>query len=364
MGLTAPGRPAAARRTGPDVVVDADVLGRHRTGDETYVRALLEALGRDAGGLRVGAVVRRAALAPVGVEPVVLPGANQAARLAWRLPRRLEAAGPGLAHVHYVLPPAYRGRAVVTVHDLSFVRLPELEDRLAGLALRTLVPPSLRRAALVLTGTAWSKADLVERYRLPEEKVVVTPYGVGPAFRPDGPRPERPPYLLFVGALRPRKDPLGALEAFRRLDGDLHLVMIGPDKGLRPAVDAYVAAHGLGARVEVLGHVDEATLTAHYRGAEALVLPTRYEGFGLPVVEAMASGTPVVTTTVSCLPEVAGAAAVLVPPGDPAALADGVARALAERPRLRAAGLERAAGYRWEVAAAATAAAYRRALAA
>lgn len=361
--MTVPAVTPAVGRTGaPDVVVDADVLGRQRTGDETYVRALLEAVGREPGGLRVAAVVRRAELAPPGIEPVVLPVTSQAARLGWRLARRLAGVGAGLAHVHYVLPPAYRGPAVVTVHDLSFVRLPELEDPLAGLALRRLVPPSLRRAALVLTGTEWSRADLVDRYRLAEDKVVVTPYGVSPAFRPDGPRPERPPYLLFVGALRHRKDPLGALEAFRRLPGDLHLVMVGPDKGLAADVRAYIDRHRLGRRVAVLGHVDDGSLTALYRGAEALVLPTRYEGFGLPVVEAMASGTPVVTTTVSCLPEVAGDAAVLVPPGDPAALADGITRALADAPRLTAAGLARAAGYRWEVAAAATLAAYRRVL--
>ncbi len=345
--------------SGLDVVVDGDVLGRQRTGDETYVRSLLEELGRRDEGLRIGAVARDASLVPAGIEARALPVRSQAARLGWQLPRLLAGLSPRLTHFQYVIPPAWRGPSVVTVHDLSYELLPELEDRFDGWALRRLVPRSVRRAERVFTVSEWTKDDLVRRYRLEPDRVVVTPNGVGPEFSPEGPRPDRRPYLLFVGALRPRKDPLTALRALGLLGGDLDLVMVGPDRGLGPAVRAFVAGEGLADRVEVLGHVTQGELVELYRGAECLVLPTRFEGFGLPVVEAMASGTPVVSTRVGAVPEVAGEAAVLVEPGSPGALAEGIGAALADSDRLVAAGLVRAKEYSWAGMAGRTAKAYR-----
>ncbi len=341
-----------------DVVVDADVLGRQRTGDETYVRELLSELGRSDSGLRIGAVTRRSGLVPPGIDPIELPVRSQAVRLAWQLPRIVKQISTRLAHFHYIIPPTYRGRSVVTVHDLSFVVLPELEDRFDGWALRRLVPQSIKRAGRVFTVSEWTKQDLVDRYNLSPHKIVVTPNGVDPRYQPEGKRPDRHPYLLFVGALRPRKDPLCALRAFVQMPGKLDLVMIGPDKGLGGQVRRFVEEHKLEGRVEVLGHVPFEQLVSYYRGAECLMLPTRYEGFGLPVVEAMASGTPVVTTTAGAIPEVAGGAAILVPPADPDALAEGVMTALDDSPRLISAGLERAKCYSWSESARRTLDAY------
>jgi glycosyltransferase involved in cell wall biosynthesis len=330
-----------------DVVIDADVLGRERTGDETYVRELLTELGRLESGLQIGAVCREKALVPEGITPILLSGGNQIVRLSWGLPRLLKQISPRLAHFQYVIPPTYRGRAVVTVHDLSYELLPELEDRFDGWALRRLVPMSIRRALLVITGSEWTKRDIVVRYGVDPDRIVVAPDGVDARFRPDGERPARRSYVLFVGALRPRKDPLCALEAFRRLPGDLDLVMIGPDKGLGVQVREFIHEHGLGDRIEVLGYVSFPELLAYYRGAQCLILPSWYEGFGLPVVEAMASGTPVVSTTAGAIPEIAGDAAILLSPGNPDALADGIATALEDRTRLVAAGLERAKRFSW-----------------
>ena len=333
--------------TAPDVVVDADVLGRQRTGDETYIRQLLVGLSELDAGLEIHALTRDAALVPEGITPEVLPVRRYAARLAWHLPRRLRSLSPGVAHFQYVIPPTYGGLSVLTVHDISYDVRPELEDRAAGFVLRRLVPWSLNRAARILTGSEWTKADLVRRYRLDPARVVVTPYGVDDAFSPHGPRPERAPYLLFVGALRSRKDPVTALEALARLPSEMRLVMIGPPRGETERVRATISRLDLEHRVDVLGHVSQAELTAYYRGAQCFVLPSLYEGFGLPVVEAMASGTPVVTTAVSAIPEVAEGAAILVPAKDPDALADGVLRAIGERDCLVAAGLERAKRYSW-----------------
>jgi glycosyltransferase involved in cell wall biosynthesis len=225
---------------------------------------------------------------------------------------------------------------------------------------RATVPRSARRAARVLAVSEKTKRDLIELYGLPGQKIVVTPNGIDPAFSPDGPSLDGDPYALFVGALQPRKDPQAAIEALALLgDGDLRLVLAGPDKGGRAEAERAASRNGLQGRVDFRGHVPQQELAALYRGAACLVFPSRYEGFGLPVLEAMASGTPVVATTAGAVPEVAGDAAILVAPGDPAALADGVREALAKREQLVAAGLERARQFTWVETARRTLAVYR-----
>jgi glycosyltransferase involved in cell wall biosynthesis len=341
----------------PLVVIDADVVGRQRTGDESYVAGLLRELPRFAEGFRLAAVTRRPELVPRDIEALRLDARSQPLRMAVRLPLLLRRLQPALSHFLHVVPPAWRGASVVTVQDLSFERFPELMSTSDRFYFRTFVPRSARRADRVLTGSEWTKRDLVERYRVRPERVVVTPYGFDPVFRPDGPRREGPPYVLFVGALQRRKEPDLALRALGRLD-DLHLVFAGPDRGLGDELRREATALGLDGRVEFAGHVSRDELAALYRGAAGLVFPSRYEGFGLPVLEAMASGTPVVATRSSSIPEVAGDAAILIEP-DAAALAAGLERAVAERERLRAAGLERAAQFSWTETARRTADVYR-----
>ncbi|MFN2470702.1 MAG: glycosyltransferase family 4 protein [Gaiellaceae bacterium] len=333
----------------PLVVVDADVLGRQRTGDESYVENLLRELAPLAAeaDIRLAAVARSRDVVPVGVESLELPAASQVARMAVGLPLLLRRLRPALAHFLHVVPPAYRGLAVLTVQDLSFERVPGLMTRRDRFFFRTLVRPSARRAARILTGSEQTRRDLVEHYGVAPDKIVLTPYGVDPAFSPSGPAPDGPPYALFVSALHARKDPLTAVEALALTDGELRLVIVGPDKGAGDDVRAAVARLGLRERVELRGHVPKDELAALYRGARCLVFPSRYEGFGLPIVEAMASGTPVVTTAAGATTEVAGDAAVVIDPGNPVALAGGIERALADRDRLVAAGLERARRYSW-----------------
>ena len=341
------------------VVIDADVLGRERTGDETYVENLLAELPAVADDMLLAAVTRHPELVPDGVEALRLPARSQSVRMAVGLPRLLRRVRPRLAHFQYVVPPAFSGPAIVTVHDLSFERHPELMGRRDRFLFRTLVPRSARRAARVLTVSEWTKRDLVDRYGISESHVVVTPNGVDPAFAPDGPSPNGRPYALFVGALQPRKDPACAVAALREVDDDLALVCVGPDKGAGSDVRRVAEELGLRARVDMRGHVPKDELAALYRGAACLVFPSRYEGFGLPVLEAMASGTPVVASAAGAVPEVAGDAAVLVEPGDAAALAEGIRRALADRERLVRAGLERARRFTWAETAKRTAAVYR-----
>jgi glycosyltransferase involved in cell wall biosynthesis len=222
--------------------------------------------------------------------------------------------------------------------------------RLDRLTFRWAVPRAVRRARRVLAVSERTKADVVELYGAPPEKVVVTPNGVDPAFSPRGDGDAA--YLLYVGAIQTRKDPLAAAEAARAVG--LPLVVVGPEK--EPELARELERRG----AQLRGWVDKPELADLYRGAAALVLPSRYEGFGLPVLEAMACGTPVVATPDPALREVAGDAALYA---SPAELPDAIRRALADRAALAAAGVDRAKRFSWRATAERTAAVYREALA-
>jgi alpha-1,3-rhamnosyl/mannosyltransferase len=196
----------------------------------------------------------------------------------------------------------------------------------------------------VLTVSERTKRDLIAAYGLSPSKVVVTPNGVDPAFHPGG---EADSYALFVGAVQPRKDPLAAVQAAR--EAGLRLVVAGPRKDARLAHELEVAG------ADVRGYVGTEELAELYRRAVCLVLPTRFEGFGLPVLEAMASGTPVVAAPDPAVREVAGDAALYAEGPE---LGAAIRRAVAEREGRAAAGLERARAFSWSETARATLAVY------
>jgi len=340
------------------VLLDAHVLGRRETGDETYIRELLTAL-RAYPEVEVLAAVegdphRTGPLAsPVRLQRVPR---NGLARLA-ALSLVAHSAGVDLIHTVYVLPPFVGRPSVVTIHDISFERYPEFFSRRFRLRDRLFIRDAARRASRVITVSETSRRDLVELWRVPADRVVAIHNGVDGVFGPGLNEPEEgsldPLRVLAVGTLQPRKN-LGRLldaTAIVARKRRVLLRVVGPDGYQGEAIRSRIVGR---AEVEVLGYVDRATLADEYRRAHLLVYPSLYEGFGLPVVEAMASGTPVVTTSGGSLPEVAGDAALIVDPLDVSAIAAAIERIAdngALRAELRLRGLARARAFSWATAA-------------
>lgn len=308
-----------------------------------------------------------------------LPTARPAVRILWEQliqPIELARARPDLLHgLAFALPLAYAGPAVVTVYDLSFIWLPERFPPAQRLYLNAATRWAGRRARRVLAISESTKADLVRSLGVPAGRIDVAYPGVDPRFRPLPPAavaafrtrrglPER--FILYVGTLEPRKN-LGTLVAafaqLRAAQPDLHLVIAGAKGWLYADLFKQVEALQLSSVVHFPGFVPAEELAAWYNTAAVFAYPSSLEGFGLPVAEALACGRPVVTSNVSSLPEAGGAAALLAPPQDADALAAALRQALAAGPELGAGGPAQAARFTWSAAAAATAAAYRQALA-
>jgi glycosyltransferase involved in cell wall biosynthesis len=272
---------------------------------------------------------------------------------------------------NFVPPPTRTRRLVLTVHDLAFRRFPDAAPAATRRWL-TRLERAVRQAAEIIVPSGATRADLLELYPVDAERVTVIHHGIDHRrFRP-APEAEvervrrrygiRGPYLLFVGGIEPRKNLPALLRAYAALSDDARpaLVLAGASvpwnpEGRNALVGALrrlpVAARN---RVILTGYVSDPNRAPLYTGAEALAFPTRYEGFGLPVLEAMACGTAVVTSNGSSLPEIAGDDAVLVDPDDDASIADGLRRVLEDdslRDQLRRAGLVRAARFTWHDAA-------------
>jgi glycosyltransferase involved in cell wall biosynthesis len=330
------------------ILIDADVLGRNRTGDETYVRELLRALPDVAGDLRIAAITRDASLVPGGIEPVVLQARTQELRMAVGVPRLLARLRPRLAHFVHSLPLRCPVPAALTVQDLSWERDSSVFGYWDLLTFKIFVRRSVKRARHVFAISERTKRDLIELYRTPPEKVTVTPLAPDPGSVP---AQEHDSFLLFVSAIEPRKQPLDAIDAANAVGRKL--VVVGPKK------DAELVAELERRGADVRGYVPKDELVRLYQTAACLVFPSRYEGFGLPVVEAMACGTPVVAAPEPAMQEVAGDAAIFTDD-----LAAGIRQALADRERLSAAGIERAKVFSWRETARITADVYRKILAA
>jgi alpha-1,3-rhamnosyl/mannosyltransferase len=283
------------------------------------------------------------------------------------LPRRARALGVDLLHCPSPLaPPRARVPVVVTVNDVMTFDRPEWFTRANVLQQRVVLRAVLRNAARVIVPSRFSAERVADVSGIPAERIAVIPYGVDDRFSPGEPDPEalarmgvEQPYVLTVGALQPRKNVEGVLTAFEGLETPHRLVVAG-GRGWRD--DALVRrVESLGDRAVLTGHVGDDELVALYRGADAFVFPSRYEGFGFPPLEAMACGTAVIASDRTSLPEITGGAVPAVDPDDPDALRAALERVLgdpAERAELAARGLARAREFSWRRCAEETVAVY------
>jgi len=305
---------------------------------------------------------RLADLVPRGVRVPkrVLPMAAAPLRAAWSHadhPLIDRWIGPvDVVHgANFVVPPT-AATAVVTIHDLTYLRFPEMCTP-STLQYPALVGRALARGATVHTVSDFVRDEVLDHYELPEDRVVTVPNGVTAPVPGDAGAGQAVAggnrYVMSIGTVEPRKDLPGLVAAFGLVaeqDGDLRLVIAGPDGWGVDALRETITASPHRSRIVRTGWIDDATRADLLAGALALVMPSRYEGFGLPAIEAMAVGTPVLATAVGALPEVVGDAALLVAGGDVEALADGLASLVTSselRARLQEQGPRRAATFTW-----------------
>lgn len=336
-------------------LVDVHHIGLGETGNETWARNIVRTLESD-GQDPVDYVITSAGVAEVGVPPerLHLVGHSSARRLAAEVPAYLRRLDASVVLTQYTLP-ITRTPGVVVVHDVSFV-LPGSREWIPAktlLRLRMTIGVSIRRARFVIVPTEYTRAQLLEHYRVPPERVLLAPLALDPALaRKLGERPpsRSRPIVLCVGTVLPRKNLPVVAQAVRQLraaGNDVRLRLVGP---VRPPGERHLAQMRslLGEALEVVGAVSEEQLAREYAAASVLAYPSLHEGFGLPLLEGMAAGVPVVSSNATCLPEVAGGAALLVAPKDVIGWATAIEEAL-NRPEARqAAGRERVRLFTWE----------------
>jgi glycosyltransferase involved in cell wall biosynthesis len=361
------------------VAIDAHVVGRRATGNETYIVNLVDALAARDDIEPVAFVDGDVAWPGVTAPPLRrLRARTPFARIPLELPIAARRSGARALHVQYVAPPFVGLPLITTIHDVSFEDVAGLFKRTTELRLKTSVRLSARRSSSVVTISEFTKTRLIHHYGLDPARVFVTPLAVSDRWTPLAPG-ERAfrlaemdlpdPYVLAVGNLHPRKNIprlIRCVAAVRQMGlENLRLVLVGQRGWRADEVDRAISAVGGAEWVHTPGFVSDDVLQALYGSARVVAYPSLYEGFGLPVVEALACGAVVVASNATAIPEAAGSAAVLVDPTDDDALTDGLIRAATDQPlreRLRADGPRHAAGFTWERCAELTVAAYRAAV--
>lgn len=335
------------------IAIDAHALGRGQAGYESYLANLTSALP--------GVAPDMDFLLYRDLSP------SRARRLLFDLPARLLRDRPDVLHVQYAAPFPCFTPVVATIHDLSFIDVPQFTPPLERALLRAAVARTVRMAGRIVTVSEFSKRRLLAHFGLPPERVVVAPNAAGPQFRPGGAKPAQP-FILMTGDLQPRKNHLGAIRAFaafvaRNPSSPHRLKIAGRETEFAAEIRHQAAVSGVADRIDFLGYVPDEQLPTLYREAAVCVYPSFYEGFGLPVLEAMASGTPVVISDNSALAEVAGGAALLANADNPEEICRAIERAFESHDALAGAGLRRAAEFSWKESAVRTAQAFREAAA-
>lgn len=354
--------------------VDAHAIGRHLTGNEVYVRSLLRAFAAlDKRSEFIAYVSAKGAEEWIPERFLVRRvSGNPYKRLGWDLGRMARADKPDVIHVQYTAPLLTNIPTVVTVHDVSFLKHPEYFTSVRRSQLRLTVARTVRRAARILTVSEFSRDAILRAYDIHPDKVVVIPNAANPDFRVVGREKalvsaaecldSEAPFILSVGDLQPRKNQIGLIAAFSRLLTENpqlkhHLVLAGQETWFTHKVKEAARASGFASRIHFPGFVTDARLLALYNACECFAFPSFYEGFGLPILEAMACGRAVACSNTSAMPEVADGAGLLFDPAE----VDDIKRALADillhaelKARMERLGLQRAALFSWQKSGRAT----------
>lgn len=286
-----------------------------------------------------------------------------------KVPLKVEAFTDNIDLYHatnFVLPPTRKHtKTIVTVHDLSFIRVPEAATPRLKAYLNAVVPLSIKRADHIIADSAATQKDLIELYRIKPEKISVLLSGVNECFRPiddltsiqDKYNLPEGPYIFSVGTVQPRKNYERVVDSLARLRAakiDIDLVIAGGKGWLEGPLYRKIEETGLTEHVHMLGFVHDEDLPALYSGANCVAFPSLYEGFGFPVLESMACGTPVITSNISSLPEVAGEAALMVNPKNTDELVYALRRVIEDqtlREKMIADGFQQAAKFTWQASA-------------
>jgi glycosyltransferase involved in cell wall biosynthesis len=363
--------------------IDAHAIGARLGGNETYIKNLIETLARSDSTNRYTLyfVNREAATEWRGrferFTVRLLPPPTPIIRVPVALELELRRRPVDVLHVQYTAPTFCPVPVVATIHDLAFEHLPETFTRRGRAQLRFTVRRTARRAARIATVSEFSRQDIIRTYGIAPEKVAVTYNGISPIYRTEPESADeaaelrnryriRGQYILAVGSVQPRKNLIRLIRAYdilrlRNPDLQTQLVLVGRHLWLFREVVREAARHARADDIVMTGYVPEKDLPVLYRNAMAFVYPSLFEGFGLPPVEAMACGTPVITSDLSSLPEIVGSAALLVNPYDEGEIAGAIDRLLTDtalRRRLAVDGAARAKAFTWESTANKTLALY------
>lgn len=351
--------------------VDAHAIGCHLTGNEVYIRNLLNEFARLDSDNEFLAYISKPdapALIPSRIRTRWV-STNPYKRLGFDLWRHVRADKPSLLHVQYTGPLMVSTPLVVSLHDVSYLECPQYFTKFRATQLKLTVKRTVEAAARILTPSEFSRQAILKHYAIDERRVVVVPNAVSSRFRPIEREVAqaslrkkfdvRGPFVLTVGDLQPRKNHLGLLRAFEevlRAHPQLHqdLVFVGKETWYSKELHRAVQNSAIADRVHFMGFVDDEDLVSFYAASDLFVFPSFYEGFGLPILEAMACGRAVACSNTTAMPEVANAAGILFDPNSHEEMVRAISDVLLNpelRQRLERLGTSRAAGFSWEKAA-------------
>lgn len=348
------------------VIIDSHMLGQKEAGNETYILGLLNGIDqicRDTERFEIYPLINKNYSLPIkctNFRNITLSSSSDIRRVFIDIPLAQRNVNADITHVTYNASPFIRGKLVVTVHDVIFRIFPQYFSPKVRLILSTLLPLSMHRANIILTISLSSKKEITHYYPFTRNKIISIPIGPGAVVNTPPNTSEiaiytrKKDFILAVGTIQPRKNIARLIDAYtllrRRSSTAARLIIVGKADWQHSKIYEKAMRSPYHDDIVFTGYLDDTMLAALYRQCSVFVYPSLYEGFGLPVVEAMACGAPVITSNVSSLPEVAGSAALLVNPYSVSDLADAIEQVLSDpnlQDKLRSEGVKQASKFSW-----------------